>query len=345
MSHPAFTPNIALASNSLKGRTLDVRRPATVSTLSMTAADKFMFNSQTREAKQAATVTGVYTVQCTEATGGANTAEATRLAVLAKQFRLRQASTSALYADLFATRRAAIISSAGSHVDESYAVKFPARAAAGVAGRAEKLRACSRYFKSVDDAEEYMFQCVESQYKAMRVPGGVYSTMCADGRQSGDADTARVSALATQFRAGQLSEKEKQQLRYDSSLEACFSGRGCSYEEEEYMRFPKMAGAIRWSSGVYASSVTGPASGIVGKLATVEEQIKGENLSSYWPSNEIRPAVKRSSKPWMPSPVKSYSAMSEAAVAYGVAAQAEPFKDSKYDGWSAGWKATGKFGI
>lgn len=306
----------------------------------MSMADKFMSKSQTREAKQAATPTGVYTVQCTEGTGGSNTAEATRVASLAKEFRLRQSGASSRYADLFATRRAAIVAAGGSHVMESYAVKFPARAAAGVLGRAEKLRACSRYFGETDEASEYMFECVERQYKAKNVAGGVYSTACCDGRQGGDAENARVSALGTAYRAGQLSESQKTQARYDASHEAIYGSTGCSFEEEEFVKFPKMSAAMRYSTGAYAASITGVSGAMSGAPMTVAEQIKGVNQDSFWPSNKIRAAIERKSAPWMPSPIKQYSAMSVAALEYGIAAQSSPFKEDKYSGWTPDWKPT-----
>lgn len=305
-----------------------------------------MHDVAVREAKAVATATGVYTVQCTEATAGSNTAEATRMAVLAKQFRLRQASASTRFADLFNTRRAAIIAATGSHVQEAYAVSFPARASAVVAGRAESMLACSRYFKDVSKAEDYMYECVEKQYKALRVPNGEYSTLCADGRTSGDAENARVAAMAAQFRGGQLSGIQKAQGRYNASLEACANGRGCSYEEEVYVNYPKVAGAIRWGDGTYAAAVKGPGAFLVNSLPSVTDQINGINLDAYWPNNEIRPAIKRVVEPWNKVPVKQFApAMSEAAVAYGISFITNPFVDSEYEKWSAGWKPQGKFGL
>ena len=304
-----------------------------------------MHASQTCEAKQAATPFGEYTPQCTEGTGGSNVAETTRLASLGAAFRLRQASASVRYADLYATRRAAIISAAGSHVQERYAVTFPARAAAGVRGRAEQMRACARYFEREDDpVAEYMFECVDRQYKKDKVPGGVYGTACMDGRVRGEADNTRVAALATEYRAGAMGVAEKTQMRYNASLEAVYSGRGCDYEERAYAQFPKMASAIRWGNGAYAASVLG-VDGVMGGKLSVAEQIQGENLDSYWPSNEIRPAIARKSKPWMPSPLKEYAPMSVAATKYGVEAQTDPFVESGYEGWTPGWKPKSSLGF
>lgn len=293
----------------------------------------------TREAKQAATPYGVYTVQCTEGTSKSYTAESTRLAVAAASFRLLQSSESARYADLYSTRRAAVIAAAGSHAKESYAVKFPARASASVLGRAEAMRACSRYFGSAETAEEKMFDCVDRQYKAMKIPYGTYNTSCCDGRVAGDAETARTAGMAAQFRAGTMSDSSKTQMRYNASLEAVFSGRGCDYEEKQFCDYPKMASAIRWSTGAYAARSGGMIGVLGGKLMTVQEQIEGVNLDSYWPSNLIRPAVKRECSPWNSvGACKDFSYMSEDALAYGVEAQSNPFVESGYEGWSPGWQ-------
>lgn len=295
--------------------------------------------STTREAKAAATPYGVYTVQCTEATGGANTAMHSRQAALSANYRLRQSSLSARFADLYATRRAAIVNSHGSHVDESYAVRFPARAAASVLGRAEALRACSRYFPTESaSASEYMFQCVDRQYKAEKAAGGIFRPACQDGLSKGDADTARIAALGAEFRAGHLSEGAKAQMRYDVTREAMALARGCNYEEEYFYSFPKMSGAMRYSTGAYAASVTETQMITGGDDMSMTEIISGDNLDAAYPSYKIRPAVTRKTMPWTTSPIKSYAYMSEAAVKMGIEANSNPFEPSKYNGWKPGWK-------
>lgn len=346
MANLAFTTSVALhAATPLTGRKLSSRRPTTVvgaSTARMSAADRFQYRSQTQEAKQGATVTGVYTVQCTEGTSGWNSAEQTRLATLAMNFRLRQASASTRYADLFATRRAAIVQAAGSHVQEGYATTFPARAAASVAGRAERLGACSRYMADADEAQGYMFRAVDRQYKQMRAGGGVYSTLCADGRVQGDADAARVSALAAQFRGGQMGAKRTEAMRYSSIQEATTLGRSCGYEEEYFEQFPKMAASMRYSNGTYAAMVNGTALVTGNKVLSVTEQINGVNLNSYWPSNLMRAAVDRKKKMWESS-LKKWTPMSSAALQWGIDAQRTGEVPVPYGGaWKDGWQPTSK---
>eukprot|EP00177_Eucheuma_denticulatum_P001116 GFKZ01002022.1.p1 GENE.GFKZ01002022.1~~GFKZ01002022.1.p1 ORF type:complete len:355 (+),score=40.59 GFKZ01002022.1:188-1252(+) len=336
LRHP--TPSITpLSSRSSLTPSLPLSPPRF--SMSSQRADKYIADMYTKSAKAEATPYSVYTVQCTEASGGANTTEATRLSALARQFRLRQASPSMKYKDLYETRRAAIVQAGGSHVREQYAVQFPKAAWASVLGRAEGGRMCSRYFGDGEgEVGEYMYESAERYYKGLKVEGGVYSTLCADGRQRGDAETTRVASLSVSFRAGSMGVREKLRMRYDSRLEGVRMGTGGDYEEKNFLKYPKMAAAGRWGNGSYAAGVGTVADYMGGKLMTVEDQLKGVNLLSYWPGYMIRPAVERKRAPWESSGVKSYAYMSEAAVSYGVKATSKPFVASGYDGWSAGWQ-------
>lgn len=248
------------------------------------------------------------------------------------------------YADLFATRRAAIVQSHGSHVMESYAVRFPARAAASVSGRAEALAACSRYVQAASPAEEYMFECVDRQYKAMKVPNGEYTSMCTDGRVEGDAENARISSLATQFRGKQFSDNSKARMRYDSIKEAMTLARACDYEEGYFAQFPKMSASMRYSDGSYAAAVNSTALLTGDRTMTVKEQISGPNLDVYWPSNVRRAAVTKE-RSWYASKNKSldeWAYMSPAAQEWGIAAQKKDTKVTYGRPWSPGWKPTSK---
>lgn len=359
----AFTTVVSVNTKTpFAGRSVNTRRPSSSvqsltygsSNVQMTAADLFQWRSQTKEAKEAATSTGVYTVQCTEGTSKSSDAESSRLAALAMNFRMRQTSTFEKCRDLYATRRAAIVQSMNSHTMETYAVRFPARAAASVQGRAEKLRACSRYFPTapVESAEHLMFECVDRQYKAAKASTGVYSTTCADGRVAGDAETARVAALATNYRAGQLSMLQKTQMRYDAIREANMLGFGCDYEESYFKRFPKTAAAMRYSTGAYAAGVAEAAIITGFKQPSVDENINGINKMSYWPSFVMRAAVEKPSGEgewWKQnSTLKNYAPMSSAAVSWGTAGQkssAEWDKVKNYDTWSPGWQPSSALAI
>ena len=92
-----------------------------------------------------------------------NNSEATRLAPLATLFRLEQASVATRHTDLYATRRAAIIAAAGSHMDEGYALRVSACVRSGCADGQSGLGRAQGTFrqKEEDRAAECMFNCVD----------------------------------------------------------------------------------------------------------------------------------------------------------------------------------------
>jgi hypothetical protein len=327
------------------------RTPATttmaVQKSTAAAADAYMARSAAASFKAAAVPAGLYTVQCTEGTGLPFSAYDTAVRAKTAAFRRRQAGSDARArtADLFATRRAAIVSAGGSHNAEARAVAFPGAASASVVGRAEALRACSRYTVGNGAVDTYMARQVEMTYKAIGLAssGGIYGKTCCDGASGTEADDSRVNAEAAKFRAAQLSAGMQAQGRYNAIAQATALSRGCGYEESSYEAFPSVAGMMRYSSGVYASYSAGAigsgvGGGTVGSLAV---RLSGPNAKALWPSSEVRAAVK-SAKPgpfWKaPSGVKDYSYMSGAAVAYGVAAQTGAFKTGAVNtAWKSGW--------
>lgn len=313
-----------------------------IQTSTLEAADAYMARNVTRQYKQFAASGGMYTVQCAE---GSTPGSAYDLAVRTKsvRFRQRQASLSAQYADLYATRRAAIVGAAGCHHEETQFANNPVSAAAYVIGKAEAMRACNRYSGAfdVDIVDRYMAECVTRQYKALNVPSGVYQTSCCDGSVGGEADDSRVAAKSVEFKAGQFSVGAKAQARYNASLQAIALSRGCDYEDKQFSEYPMMAGSMRWGTGVYAACKTGATGVIAGgaKPAPLAKRLSSVNAAAIWPSSLIRPAVERKSKQWQPSPLKDYSPMSQAAVAYGVAAQTGAFEGGgPTEQWTSGWQ-------
>lgn len=313
----------------------------------MSVADVYIAESAVRALKKSGAPDGVYSAQCAEGTGGANTAEARRTRTLSREFRLRQAGPSARFADLYATRREAVLLARGAHYAEVAAANFPASACAKVRAEREALMACDRYFGPDEPDAEMMHRCVVGQYAP--ASGGVYSTSCSDGAAKGQAEDARVAGLAAQYAGARLPVKLQTRRNFNASLFAIATARGCSYEEEQFLMFPKMAGAMRGlTTGAYAASVGGAtaaggiSTGKSSKMAALAVRLKGANASAIWPNSEIRKAIVRARKPWESAGVKSYAYMSEAAVKYGMEAQAKPFVAEKYEGWSAGWSAKSK---
>lgn len=314
----------------------------------MTTFDDYMAKNVRRQYKQAGVPYGEYTTQCTEGTTP-GAAEDKRVATLAASFRARQASPSAKYADLYNTRRMAIIGTNGCSHEEKQVCELPIAAYACVIGKMEAMRACNRYRDDKDMDAMYMNKSVERQCLSKdggsgAVSGGEFGVMCTDGNTKGQAEYARVAALGTQFRANQATTSQKERSRYNSSLNAInMYANGCDYEESLFMRYPMAAGAMKRCTGVYAASEAG-ASGVGGpaegkKVQPLAVRLQGPNAQAIWPSYLRRPAVEKKRAPWESSGVKSYSPMSEAALQSGIKAQSNPFKSGPGDeSWSPKWK-------
>lgn len=307
-------------------------------------ADAYMTRTIRATYKSAAAPMGTYTIQCAE---GTTPFSGYDLAVRARNaaFKKRQASPSEMYRDLYATRRAAIVGAHNCSVEEAKFVAYPSAAAAYVVGKAEALRACNRYASDVGIVDGYMANVVTNQYKAMKVPNGVYGTACCDGGSAGEADDARVAALGVAFKAGQFSPGAKAQAKYNASLEAIALSRGCDYEDAQFMKYPTCAGSMRWSSGAYGAVKLGAAAGVLGgggaKALPLALRLSDQavNSATLWPSKLTRPAITKKSPFWVEGTLKQYGGFSPAAAEYGVKAQTAP-----YDGggmseqWTTGWQ-------
>lgn len=318
--------------------------PLRMSATSAAAADAYMTRTVRAQYKRAAAAPGTYSVQCAE--GGVH-GEAYETAVRARDaaFRARQASPSAMYRDLYETRRAAIVLAHGCSVEEAKVVEFPAAAAAFVAGTGEAERACSRYAGRDGQGvvDRYMADVVARQYKALAVTGGVYGVACNDGGVGGEAEAARVAAGTTTFKAGHFSAGAKAQAKYNASLRAMALSRGCDYEEKQFAEYPTMAGSMRWGTGVFAAVKGGATQGVSGgvgkKVESLAVRLAGVNGAALWPNSLIRPAIKRKTAPWVESTLKQYRGMSEAALEWGVQAQTNPFKGGgPSEKWTPGWQ-------
>lgn len=215
------------------------------------AADKYMAQCVRSQYKATAVSTGVYTPACTEGTvKGA--ADASRVAALSAAFRAGQRSSAQKYGDYYEARRQATLGTHGCSYEEALVSSYPRVAAAMVMGQAEATRSCVRYGMPSSTAETYMAASVDRQMKARAVATGVYSPACTDGGVSGEAETKRVAALATRFRAGHLPATARAQAAYDAAAYARLHfGHGCGYEEAAFERYPAVAAAMRPSTARY----------------------------------------------------------------------------------------------
>lgn len=210
------------------------------------AADRYMAHTVTKQYKAAAVMTGVYSVRCTEGVVKGQAEEA-RNAALSMQFRMKQRSVVAKFADYVETRRKAIVACNGCFYEEALVSKYSASAKALVTGASEAKGTCSRYAVSMSDAERYMALSVDYQTRRKAVASGVYDVMCSDGNAKNVAEYKRVSSMAAKFRTRQLSTTAKEQLKYDASKYARkFFGHGCDYEERLFNKYPAVSMSMRY---------------------------------------------------------------------------------------------------
>mmetsp|Transcript_10750 Transcript_10750/g.22850 ORF Transcript_10750/g.22850 Transcript_10750/m.22850 type:complete len:297 (-) Transcript_10750:157-1047(-) len=214
-------------------------------------ADDFFARSVTMQYKAFACPTGVYSVQCAE--GSVKGAAHEKRAMSASAaYRLSQAPAAFKAHALFENRKHAIIASHGCQHEEDLFVRYPKLAAAYVMGQKEAARSCSRYVEPESIEEEFMAAAVDKQMKMRGAPFGVYSLSCAEANQKGQAEQARVAALAVAFRSTQKSESERTGERYAASKYARdHFGHGCEHEEQEFNKFPACGAAMRSSAYGY----------------------------------------------------------------------------------------------
>lgn len=195
---------------------------------------------------------GVYSPQCTE--GGAKFAtEEARVASLAAKYRAGMVDKITGFADIYETRRRALVHAQGCNFEENLINKFGGSAASAVVmGSSEKSRACARYATPNGVAEKYMTECVSRAAYARAAAGGLYGVMCCDGTTKDAAEAKRVSALAVAYRNGHRSLLDKEDSKREQARFACESyAHLCSYEEELFNKFPATGAAMRPDSARY----------------------------------------------------------------------------------------------
>ena len=192
-----------------------------------------------------------YSTACTEGTvQGA--ADAARVAALSARFRAGHRSTAAKYGDFFEARRRATAAAHGCSYEERLVGTYPRVAAAVTLGAAEASRACVRYAAPASAAEAYLAAAVDRQMKARAAAGGVFAPSCTDGAVGGEAEAARVAALATRFRTAAAPPAARAAAAYAASKAARLHfGHGCSYEEALFDKYPAVAAGMRPSTARY----------------------------------------------------------------------------------------------
>lgn len=214
-------------------------------------ADEYFARSVTMQYKAFACPTGVYDTQCAEGSVKGAAYEKRAMA-LSAQFRAKQRSPAAKARELYENRRHAIIESQMCQHEEDLFNRFPRLSSAYVLGKSEAMRTCSRYVNAETVVEEYMAASVDKQMKKRAVPGGVYSPACTEGNQKGQAEQARVAALATAYRSAQKSEGKVRQERYNAAKYGRdHFAQDCHHEQVQFAKYPAAAASMRSTSYGY----------------------------------------------------------------------------------------------
>lgn len=136
--------------------------------------------------------------------------------------------------------------------EEKLSSRYPGSAKAVVRGYAEARSMCYRSADPAAEAERYMSDSVDKQYKMRAVPGGVYGVTCQDGAAKGLPEFKRVQALSARFRAGQKSLLQRSAFAYDSAKVARANyAHMCSYEEDIFNKYPAVSAAMRPATSRY----------------------------------------------------------------------------------------------
>lgn len=119
-------------------------------------------------------------------------------------------------------------------------------------GAAEASRTCVRYGLPQGPAEAYMVRSVDGAMKARAVAAGVYQPSCTDGGARGEAEGARVRALAARFRSAAAPPGvAARAARASAAYARDHFGHGCGYEERLFDTYPAVAAAMRPATARY----------------------------------------------------------------------------------------------
>uniref|UniRef100_A0A7S0ZID6 R-phycoerythrin gamma chain, chloroplastic n=1 Tax=Timspurckia oligopyrenoides TaxID=708627 RepID=A0A7S0ZID6_9RHOD len=208
-------------------------------------ADEFFARSVTMQYKAYAAPYGTYTPQCTEGSVKGAAFEKRAMA-LSAAFRSKQKSPGQKAFEKFEMRKMAVIAAAGCDHEEKMFLKYPKLAKAYVLGSAEAMRTCQRYAVPETIAEEYMAAALDKVNKMRGAPNGVYSSSCVEGNAKGQAEQARVAALATAYRSAMKSTSQFEAEKFASSKYARdMFAHGCNHEEKIFNKYPAVAAGMR----------------------------------------------------------------------------------------------------
>lgn len=207
--------------------------------------DEFCAKNIARQYKASAIPFGEYTTKCTEGTVPMQAYE-TRVFVRSQAFKQAQKPINVRLREMYETRKACFTLAHGCSREEEQFKNMPMSAATYVASKMEALGACYRLVRPATKEEDYMAGSVRMQLYQKMFPYGVYGVgTCEEGFAKGDAETRRVIALASEYRASQQSAGTVTAQQYNSaSIARQLFTHECNHEETQVSEYPAVAAAL-----------------------------------------------------------------------------------------------------
>lgn len=207
--------------------------------------DEYCAKGMMMTGKRSAIPYGVYTNKCQEGTVP-GVAFDTRVFVRTQAFRQAQKPVNVRLNEQYEARKSCFVLSHNCSREEAQFKNMPMSCATFLATKMESLGTCYRTVRASSVQEDYMAGSVRAQQMQKQHAMGVFRAgACDDGHAKGDAETRRVVALASEYRAIQQSAFTVTAQMYASSKMAIqLFTHDCSHEESQVCEYPAVAAAL-----------------------------------------------------------------------------------------------------
>lgn len=207
--------------------------------------DEYCAKSMVTTYKKAGAPYGEYVPMCTEGTVPFQAFD-TRVFNRTQAFRQSQKPVNIRLREKYEARKACFSLAHNCSREEEQFKQMPMSCATYLSGKMESMGTCYRTVRPTTKEEDYMSGSVRSQLYQKINPSGVYAVgICEDGYSKGEAETRRVIALASEYRAAQQSPSTVTRQQYDSAKMArqLFTHE-CHHEEVQVSDYPAVAAAL-----------------------------------------------------------------------------------------------------
>lgn len=207
--------------------------------------DEFCAKSMLMTYKKSGAPYGVYNQKCIEGTVPFVAFE-TRTFNRTQAFRQSQKPVNVRLREKYEARKACFTLAHNCSREEDQFKSMPMSCATYLSGKMEAMGTCYRTVRPSTKEEDYMAGSVRSQLYQKINSSGVYTVgVCEDGYAKGDAETRRVTALASEFRAAQQSASTVTRQQYDSAnMARQLFTHDCHHEETQVSDYPAVAAAL-----------------------------------------------------------------------------------------------------